>query len=165
MSAFIECWIDLKGSIRRKRDELKTRQSIWLQLQPKGTGRPAGAGTCGNSDKEDPMNEQATTPKGKAFNLENHIEYAAGSVVSKTLIKQDTGTITLFAFDRGQGLSEHTAPFDAVVQVIDGTADITIGGRPQIVNTGEMLIMPANITHALQARERFKMLLVMIRSQ
>lgn len=111
------------------------------------------------------MGEPSTTPKGKAFNLENHIEYAAGSVVSKTLIKKEIGTITLFAFDQDQGLSEHTAPFDAVVHIIDGTAEITIGGQPQMVNAGEMLIIPANIAHALQARERFKMLLVMIRSE
>ncbi|WP_419656079.1 conserved uncharacterized protein, cupin 2 domain [Desulfosarcina variabilis str. Montpellier] len=110
------------------------------------------------------MSEQSHTPKGKPFNLENHIEYAAGSVVSKTLIKKEIGTITLFAFDRGQGLSEHTAPFDAVVHILDGTAEITIGGKPQIVNAGEMLIMPANVSHALQAKQRFKMLLVMIRS-
>jgi quercetin dioxygenase-like cupin family protein len=111
------------------------------------------------------MNEHVTTPKGEAFNLESHIEYAAGSVVSKTLIKKEIGTITLFAFDQDQGLSEHTAPFDAVVHILDGTAEITIGGKPQIVNAGEMLIMPANIAHALQAKERFKMLLVMIRSE
>ena len=110
------------------------------------------------------MSEQSNTPKGKPFNLENHIEYAAGSVVSKTLIKKEIGTITLFAFDEGQGLSEHTAPFDAVVHILDGTAEITIGGKPQIVNAGEMLIMPANVSHALQAKQRFKMLLVMIRS-
>ena len=110
------------------------------------------------------MSEQKNTPKGRAFNLEAHIEYAAGSVVSKTLIKKDIGTITLFAFDQGQGLSEHTAPFDAVVHILDGEAEITIGGQPQIVNAGEMLIMPANISHALQANKRFKMLLVMIRS-
>ena len=109
------------------------------------------------------MSEQKNTPKGRAFNLEAHIEYAAGSVVSKTLIKKDIGTITLFAFDQGQGLSEHTAPFDAVVYILDGEAEITIGGQPQIVNAGEMLIMPANISHALQATKRFKMLLVMIR--
>ena len=109
------------------------------------------------------MSEQSGSQKGKAFNLENHIEYAEGSVVSKTLIKKDIGNITLFAFDRGQGLSEHTAPFDAVVHILDGSAEITIGGQPQIVNAGEMLIMPANISHALQAKEKFKMLLIMIR--
>lgn len=111
------------------------------------------------------MSESYTTRKGKAFNLKNHLEYAAGSVVSKTLIKKEIGTITLFAFDRGQGLSEHTAPFDAVVHIPDGTAEITIGGQPQIVNAGEMLIMPANMAHALKAGERLKMLLVRIRSE
>lgn len=109
------------------------------------------------------MSEQPNAPKGTAFNLANHIDYAAGSVVSKTLIKKEIGNITLFAFDQGQGLSEHTAPFDAVVHILDGKADITIGGQPQTVSTGEMLIMPANISHALQATEKFKMLLVMIR--
>ncbi len=110
------------------------------------------------------MSIQTTTPKGKAFNLVNNIEYADGSVVSKTLIKKEIGNITVFAFDQGQGLSEHTAPFDAVVTILDGEAEITIGGQPQIVRTGEMLIMPANIPHALQANVRFKMMLVMIRS-
>lgn len=110
------------------------------------------------------MNQQAGTPKGKAFNLEAYIDYADGSVVSKTLLKKEIGNITLFAFDKGQGLSEHTAPFDAVVQILDGAAEITIGGEPQPVSAGDMLIMPANISHALQAKERFKMLLVMIRS-
>ena len=111
------------------------------------------------------MNEQAITAKGAAFNLENHVAYADGSVVSKTLLKKDIGNITLFAFDQGQGLSEHTAPFDAVVHIIDGSAEITIGGDPQTVATGEMVIMPANVPHALQAKEKFKMLLVMIRGE
>ena len=111
------------------------------------------------------MNQQAGTPKGEAFNLEAYIDYADGSVVSKTLLKKEIGNITLFAFDQGQGLSEHTAPFDAVVQILDGSAEITIGGEPQMVSKGDMLIMPANISHALQAKERFKMLLVMIRSE
>lgn len=111
------------------------------------------------------MSEQANTPKGKAFELADHVEYADGSVVSKTLIKKEIGNITLFAFDQGQGLSEHTAPFDAVVYILDGEADITIGGQRQTVRTGQMLIMPANIAHALQADKRFKMLLVMIRGE
>ena len=85
-------------------------------------------------------------------------------MVSKTLIKKEIGNITLFAFDQGQGLSEHTAPFDAVVHILDGKAEITIGGQPQTVSAGEMLIMPANISHALHAREKFKMVLVMIRN-
>ena len=110
------------------------------------------------------MSEPSPTPKGEAFNLLQHVDYATGSVVSKTLIKKEIGNITLFAFDQGQGLSEHTAPFDAVVQILDGEADITIGGQPQVVSAGQMLIMPANISHALQAKVRFKMLLIMIRS-
>ena len=111
------------------------------------------------------MSDQANTPKGKAFNLETYVDYASGSVVSKTLLKKEIGNITLFAFDQGQGLSEHTAPFDAVVHILDGKAEITIGGEPQMVSAGDMLIMPANISHALQAKERFKMLLVMIKSE
>ncbi|MEE4111463.1 MAG: cupin domain-containing protein [Desulfobacteraceae bacterium] len=110
------------------------------------------------------MSKPSPTPKGKAFNLLEHVDYADGSVVSKTLIKKEIGNITLFAFDQGQGLSEHTAPFDAVVQILDGAAEITIGGQPQVVSAGQMLIMPANISHALQAKVRFKMLLIMIRS-
>ncbi|MFZ0450393.1 MAG: cupin domain-containing protein [Desulfatiglandaceae bacterium] len=82
-----------------------------------------------------------------------------------TLIKKDIGNITLFAFDSGQGLSEHTAPFDAVVYILDGEAEITIGGQPQNVSAGELLIMPANINHSLQAKVPFKMLLVMIRGK
>jgi quercetin dioxygenase-like cupin family protein len=106
-----------------------------------------------------------TISKGEAFDLSATVPYAIGAVVSKTLIKKETGNITLFAFDAGQGLSEHTAPFDAVVQILDGEADITIGGQTQTVDAGQMLIMPANVPHALHAREKFKMLLVMIRSQ
>ncbi len=109
------------------------------------------------------MGEVDNAVKGKAFDLKASIEYAAGSVVSKTLIKKDIGNITLFAFDSGQGLSEHTAPFDAVVYILDGEAKITLGGQPQKVAAGEMLIMPANVPHALMAETPFKMLLVMIR--
>ena len=109
------------------------------------------------------MNDTSSVVKGKAFNLNAYIDYADGSVVSKTLIKKDIGNITLFAFDEGQGLSEHTAPFDAVVHILDGKAEITIGGQPQDVVAGEMLVMPANIAHALHAKTPFKMLLVMIR--
>jgi quercetin dioxygenase-like cupin family protein len=86
-------------------------------------------------------------------------------VVSKTLLKKDIGNITLFAFDKGQCLSEHTTPFDTVVYILDGEAEITIGGQLQNVSAGEMLIMPANIAHALQAKAPFKMLLVMIRGE
>ena len=111
------------------------------------------------------MTDQTDSLKGKAFNLEQFVDYANGSVVSKTLLKKDTGNITLFAFDSGQGLSEHTAPFDAVVYILDGQAEITIGGHSQTVAAGKMLVMPANVSHALQAKVPFKMFLVMIRGQ
>lgn len=96
-------------------------------------------------------------------NLVNLISYQSNSVVSKEIIKKDTGTVTLFAFDKGQGLSEHTAPFDALVYIIDGEAKIFISGKPIKVNKNEMLIMPAHKPHALKAIKRFKMLLVLIR--
>jgi quercetin dioxygenase-like cupin family protein len=92
------------------------------------------------------------------------VSYQDGSVVSRTLLKRQGGTITLFAFDAGQALSEHTAPFDAVAHVLEGTADITISGTPLTVSSGEMVLMPANQPHAVSARTRFKMLLTMIRS-
>ncbi|MEE8397932.1 MAG: cupin domain-containing protein [Desulfobacterales bacterium] len=109
------------------------------------------------------MVEIEGAPRGEAFGLNDHISYSDGSVVSKTLLKKDTGNITLFSFDAGQGLTEHTSPFDAVVHILDGKAEITIGGDPQIVSAGQLLIMPADIPHGLQAIERFKMLLIMIR--
>ncbi len=98
------------------------------------------------------------------LNLDAMVSYQDGSVVSKEIIKKQTGTVTLFAFDEGQGLSEHTAPFDALVTIVDGEAEITISGKPCIVKKGEMIIMPANEPHALKAVEKFKMLLVMIKS-
>ena len=101
---------------------------------------------------------------GTAFNMNEQISYQSGSVVSKTLIDKKIGTLTLFAFDAGQGLSEHTAPFDAVVQIVDGTAAITIDGTLHQVQAGEMIIMPANRPHSLKAEVPFKMLLVMIRA-
>ncbi len=109
------------------------------------------------------MNDPFVALKGKAFDLKAHVAYADDAVVSKTLLKKEIGSLTLFAFDQGQGLSEHTAPFDAVVHILDGEAEITIGGETQTVGAGQMVIMPANVPHALQARVRFKMLLVMIR--
>ena len=111
------------------------------------------------------MEKSSEIEKGKPFNLADSVTYGIGPVVSKTLLKKDSGNITLFSFDKGQGLSEHTAPFDAIVHILDGQAEISIGGEPKIVNAGQMLIMPANVPHALQATERFKMLLIMIRSQ
>jgi quercetin dioxygenase-like cupin family protein len=99
-----------------------------------------------------------------ASSLVDLVAYQEASVVSKMLIKRETGTVTLFAFDKGQGLSEHTAPFDAMVCVLDGVAEITISGNLVAVRQGEMLVMPANEPHALKAVERFKMMLTMIRS-
>jgi len=96
--------------------------------------------------------------------LADLVAYQDQAVVSKTLIDKKTGTVTLFAFDAGQGLSEHTAPFDAMVQVLDGQADITISGQPFVVKQGEMIVMPAGAPHALKATVRFKMMLTMIRS-
>jgi quercetin dioxygenase-like cupin family protein len=102
--------------------------------------------------------------KGKALDMKKLVEYSADSIVSKTLIDTKAGTITLFAFDKGQGLSEHTAPYDVVVQIIDGDAEITIGGNAVKTTEGNMVVMPANVPHALQATNRFKMLLTMIRA-
>jgi quercetin dioxygenase-like cupin family protein len=101
----------------------------------------------------------------KAENLAESIEYQNDSVVSRTLVKKATGNVTLFAFDRGEGLSEHTAPFDALVHVLDGEAEITIGGVSHVVGAGEAILMPADVPHALKAASRFKMLLTMIKSK
>lgn len=98
---------------------------------------------------------------GKLINL---IDYQAGSIVSKEIIKRDKGTVTLFAFAEGQGLSEHTAPFDALVYIIDGSAEVTISGRSSALKEGEIVIMPAGKPHAIKAPKQFKMLLTMIRS-
>jgi len=91
-------------------------------------------------------------------------DYQEGSIVSRTIIDKKTGTVTFFAFDKGQGLSEHTAPFDALVYLLDGEAEIVVSGKPFRLKAGEMVIMPANDPHALKAITRFKMLLTMIRS-
>ena len=104
------------------------------------------------------------TAKNTPHHLVDLVSYQKGSVVSKTLIEKKTGTVTLFAFDEGQALSEHTAPFDALVCVLDGAAEVTIAGEAAVVKTGEMLVMPADVPHALKAVEPFKMMLTMIRS-
>jgi quercetin dioxygenase-like cupin family protein len=91
------------------------------------------------------------------------VEYAVGSVVSKTIVKNPAGNITLFAFDKGEGLAEHSSPFEALVQILDGEAEITIGGTPHHLMAGQCIILPANIPHALRAIERFKMMLTMIK--
>lgn len=101
---------------------------------------------------------------GQVLKLNDMLQYQEGSIVSRTIVNKPTGTCTLFAFDKGQGLSEHTAPFDALVHLLDGEAEVTISGNPLQVKQGEMVIMPADQPHALRATSRFKMLLVMIKS-
>ncbi len=101
--------------------------------------------------------------KGKALDLAQLVTYAEGSVVSKTLLDKPNGTLTVFSFDAGQGLSEHTSPYDATVQIIDGEAEIVVGGASHIVTSGQLMIMPAGIPHSLRAEKQFKMLLIMIR--
>jgi quercetin dioxygenase-like cupin family protein len=101
---------------------------------------------------------------GKVMDLGRMVEYHAGSIVSRTVIDKPAGTLTLFAFDKGQGLSEHTAPFDAMVYILDGEAEVKISGQPLHLKPGEMVIMPANEPHALRAIVRFKMMLTMIKS-
>jgi quercetin dioxygenase-like cupin family protein len=100
---------------------------------------------------------------GQPQDLAGFVSYGSDAVISKTLLDKPSGTLTLFAFDAGQGLSEHTSPYDAVVQILDGQAMITIDGQDIEVNAGQLIVMPANIPHALAAKEPFKMLLTMIR--
>lgn len=109
------------------------------------------------------MSEKGFAPAQVAM-LGNFVEYQEGSVVSREIISKNTGTVTLFSFDQGQGLSEHTAPFDAMVYVVDGSVEIQIDGKPHKVSAGEIIIMPANKPHALKALERFKMMLIMIKA-
>ncbi len=112
------------------------------------------------------MNEKISTAENdpSPSDLIGILNYQTGAVVSRVLLKKNTGTITVFAFDKGEGLSEHTAPFDAYVQVLDGEAEISISSKPHMVKAGEFIIMPANEPHSLKAISQFKMLLVMIRS-
>lgn len=105
------------------------------------------------------------TENSGAFVLLNSIDYAANAVVSKTIIKKPTGTVTLFSFDKGEGLSEHSAPHEALAHVFDGSAEITIGGKVNTVKAGQAIILPANIPNAVKATEWFKMMLVMIKNQ
>jgi quercetin dioxygenase-like cupin family protein len=105
-----------------------------------------------------------TSVTGKAKALVETVKYQNGSIVSKEIIRKEKGTVTVFAFDKGQGLSEHTAPFDALVYVFEGMAEVTIGGKPTLVKAGEMILMPAGKPHALKANKRFKMMLIMVKS-
>ena len=102
--------------------------------------------------------------RAKVFSFRESIDYSDGGIVSKTVLKKQTGNISLFSFDRGEALSEHTAPFDAMIQVVDGRGEVIIGGESFILETGDTIIMPANITHAVKAIEKFKMVLTMIKS-
>jgi quercetin dioxygenase-like cupin family protein len=105
-----------------------------------------------------------TTPRGQILKITELVDYQVGSIVSRIIVKADTGNVTLFAFDEGQELSEHTAPFDALVHVLDGAATIEISGKPRHLAAGDAIVMPAGEPHAVRAEERFKMLLTMIRS-
>jgi quercetin dioxygenase-like cupin family protein len=105
----------------------------------------------------------ATAPKSEVLHMAELASYQEGSVVSRQITKEDAGNVTLFAFDEGQELSEHTAPFDALVQVLDGEAEVQISGKPYLLKIGDAIIMPANEPHALKAVTQFKMLLTMIR--
>lgn len=110
------------------------------------------------------MNQQKFFETAKVFDFADAIEYQSGAVVSRQVMKNEKGNVSLFAFDAGQGLSEHTAPFDALVQVIEGKAVISIGGKPYEVMAGQSVIMPANVAHALHAAMAFKMILTMIKA-
>lgn len=100
----------------------------------------------------------------KAFIFNNEIEYSDGGIVSMRVLEKSTGNVSLFAFDKGQKLSEHTAPFDAMIQIVEGEAEIMIGGEPNKMKEGDVIIMPANISHAVNSITRFKMVLTMIKA-
>lgn len=114
--------------------------------------------------KPEPPAKPKGLPGAQVANVLELVSYQDGAVVSREIVKKPTGSVTLFAFDEGQGLSEHTAPFDALVQVVEGAAEIVISGQPHQVQGGEMILMPAGQPHALKALQRFKMILTMIRS-
>ena len=101
----------------------------------------------------------------RAYSVAELTDYAEGAIVSRTLADKESGTVTIFAFDAGQGLSEHTTPFDTLVHIVEGTAEVTIAGEPVKASAGQIVLMPANVPHALKALEPFKMLLIMLRSK
>jgi quercetin dioxygenase-like cupin family protein len=127
---------------------------------PDGTASTYPGGIDVAKDKDMPDDEL----RGRVFDLHALVDYQDGAVVSRTLIKKPTGTVTLFAFDAAQELSEHTSPFDALVAVLDGELEITISGSPLRLTAGQLVIMPAEKPHALRAIRRAKMMLVMVRS-
>ena len=102
--------------------------------------------------------------KSKVFSFSDSVDYSDGGIVSKTVLKKQTGNISLFSFAKGEALSEHTAPFDAMITVVDGKGEVVIGGKSFVLTAGQTIIMPANITHAVNAVEKFKMVLTMIKS-
>jgi quercetin dioxygenase-like cupin family protein len=113
-----------------------------------------------------PQNKNSTEVKfvpAQAFPVAALVDYQSGSIVSREILKDANGKVTLFAFDQGEGLSEHTSPFNALVQIVEGEAQITVSGKPHSVRAGELILMPAGQPHALQALKRFKMVLTMIR--
>lgn len=109
------------------------------------------------------IDKEGADISGQVIELAKLVDYQDSTIVSRTIINKEAGTVTLFAFDEGQGLSEHTAPFDALVHILDGEAEIFISGKPFHPKKGDMIIMPANKPHALKAVKRFKMLLVMVK--
>lgn len=115
-------------------------------------------------EEKDGTAESRGLPVGVKVAIAGLVEYAEGAIVSRTIAKNDAGTITLFAFDAGQELSEHTTPFDAFVHVLDGEAELIIGGRTVTAGAGELVVMPADVPHAVKAPSRFKMLLTMLRN-
>jgi quercetin dioxygenase-like cupin family protein len=118
-----------------------------------------------NSAKEPAGQKAGNAPEARALDLADLVKYADGAIVSRTIADGDGGSVTLFAFDAGQGLSEHSAPFDALVHVLEGQAEVTIAGSKTLARAGQLVVMPASVPHALRAMGRFKMLLTMLRSR
>jgi quercetin dioxygenase-like cupin family protein len=114
--------------------------------------------------QQGPTSKPRTFSAAEAVSADGLVNYQDGSIVSREIVKKPTGNVTIFAFDEGQGMSEHTSPFDALVHVLEGEAKISIAGKPQTLHSGDIILMPANQPHALKAQKRFKMILTMIRS-
>jgi len=108
--------------------------------------------------------DEPKLPVAEAVEVAKLVEYVDGSIVSRTIAENKAGTLTLFAFDAGQGLSEHSTPYDAIVQILDGEAELTIGGEMVRAAAGQLVIMPASVPHSVNAAQRFKMLLIMLRA-
>jgi len=117
-----------------------------------------------NSTEPEPPSKPKGLSGAEVAKAAGLVNYQDGSIVSREIVRKPTGNVTIFAFDEGQGLSEHTAPFDALVHVLEGEAEISVAGKPHFLHCGEMILMPAGQPHALKALKRFKMILTMIRS-